>query len=144
MIGLEPINDLSECRVVLENETVPKCPLGFTVLVLGSSNRLRETEEGQSKIDESVLVVVHLSLIVDDLVELKADETSHERGRRSNGRNDLSCDLFGGVAISWVNPVVHGTEIGSGGNKVDVVVSIIVLLELDGRQSVPCQGRWRW
>jgi hypothetical protein len=25
-----------------------------------------------------------------------------------------------------------------------VVVSIIVLLELDGRQSVPCQGRWRW
>lgn len=95
MVGLEPINDLSERRVIIEDKTIPKRPLCYTILVLGSSNRLREAKEWQSKIDESVLKVIQLPLPVDDFVELKADEASNQRGRCSDSRNNLSGDLFG-------------------------------------------------
>lgn len=40
-----------------------------TNLLLGSLDRLRETEEGKSQVDEAVLVVLKFVLSVDDLCE---------------------------------------------------------------------------
>jgi hypothetical protein len=64
---LEPIHDVFERRVVLELEGIPKRPLRIVVLLLGRSNRLRETEEGQSQVDEAILVLFEFLFAVDDL-----------------------------------------------------------------------------
>ena len=64
---LEPVDNLLEGRVVLELDTVPERPLSVTILALGRSDRLREAEEGQSKVDEPVLVLLNILLAIDDL-----------------------------------------------------------------------------
>jgi len=58
MVRLEPINDLTESRVILENESIPERPLRFAVFLFGSSDGFGEAEERQSKVDEPILVVV--------------------------------------------------------------------------------------
>lgn len=45
MVRLEPVDDITEGRVVLENESVPERPLRFAVLLLGSSDGFGEAEE---------------------------------------------------------------------------------------------------
>lgn len=45
MICFEPINDLLECWVVLEFESIPECPFSFSVFILRRRYGLRETEE---------------------------------------------------------------------------------------------------
>lgn len=64
---LEPVDDLLESRVAREIESVPQSPLHVAVLVLLSSNRLREAEEWQSEIDEAVLVRFKILFAVDNL-----------------------------------------------------------------------------
>ena len=69
---------------------------------------------------------------VTNLVEFQAHQTRDEGSCGGDGRNDLAGNLLRRVAISGVDAVVHGTEVGSSGDEIDVVVCVIILLELHG------------
>ena len=43
------------------------------------------------------------------------------------------------MAISGLDAVVGGTKVRRRCDEVDVVVGVIILLELDGRQAVACE-----
>lgn len=89
MLPLEPLDDILQRRIAIDVETVPDSPLDFAVLrmgqshsdiiiatptsthcthlLLGGSDWLRETKEGQRQVDEAILVILELLLAVDDL-----------------------------------------------------------------------------
>ena len=141
MLLPEPSDELLQRRVILELKTVPKRPLHTTVLALLRGDRLREPEERQSEIDETVLVVFELVLAVDDLVKLQAHQTSDQSGGRSDSRDDLTRDLLRRVTIRRVDTVVHRPQIRRGRNEVNMMVRVVVLLELHGVQAEPSKGR---
>jgi hypothetical protein len=51
--------------------------------------------------------------------------------------------LLGLVAIRNSDAVVHGTKVGCSGDKIDVVIRIIVLLEFNRHQAIPRKGGCR-
>jgi hypothetical protein len=67
VVGLEPIHDGLQGRIVAELKAIPQRPLGRPVLELRSSNGLREAKEWKGKIDESILVLFELVFTVNDL-----------------------------------------------------------------------------
>ena len=79
-----------------------------------------------------------------NLVQLEADESDDEGGCSGNGGNDLAGNLLGSVLVSDSDVVVHRTQVGRGGDEVDVVVRVVVLLKFHGVQAVANQRRWRW
>lgn len=66
------------------------------------------------------------------LVQLETNQPSHQGCSSRDCGDDLASNLFGGVAISSSDTVVHRSEVGCGGDEINVVVGIIVFLELDG------------
>lgn len=48
MVLLKVINDILECRIVLELKAVPECPFGLSVLGLRRCDGFGESEEWQS------------------------------------------------------------------------------------------------
>lgn len=70
------------------------------------------------------------------LVKFKTHQADNERGGGSDGRNDFTCYLLRGMTIGDSNVVIHRTKVGRSGDKIDVMVSIIVLLELDRSEAV--------
>lgn len=67
---LEPVNDLLKRGITAEGKAVPECPFYVTILVLLGGDGLRESEEWESKVDETVLVGLELLLAVNDLREI--------------------------------------------------------------------------
>lgn len=67
VVGLEPVYDVLQRRVVAELETVPQRPLGRAVLELRGGDGFREAKEGEGKIDKSILVLLQLRLAVNEL-----------------------------------------------------------------------------
>jgi hypothetical protein len=151
VVLLEPIYDFLKRGISRELEPVPKRPLhiailkhsrqeectachsrGNTHLLLRSGNRIREPEEWQGDIDESVLVLLQISLAINDLVQLQAHKTRDERSGSGNSGNNLACDLFGRVPVGGVDCIVGSAKVGCGGDKVDVVVGVVILFEVDG------------
>jgi len=57
-VSLKPSDELLERRVIFELQPVPKGPFSVLEFVLCGSDGLRETEEGQSKVDKTVLEVI--------------------------------------------------------------------------------------
>ena len=70
MFILEPVNDLLKSGITAEGKAVPECPFYVTILVLLGGDGLRESEEWESKVDETVLVRLELLLTVNDLREI--------------------------------------------------------------------------
>jgi len=58
VVSLEPGDELLERRVVLELQSVPKSPLSLVEFALLDSYGFRKTEERQSEVDKTVLVVI--------------------------------------------------------------------------------------
>jgi len=56
VLVLEKVDDLLESGIVVELETVPERPFSLPVFLLRCEDGLREAEERQSQVDESVLV----------------------------------------------------------------------------------------
>ena len=73
------------------------------------------------------------------LVQLKADQADDERCSGRDSGNDLARDLLGRMPVSGVDAVVHRAQVRRSSDEVDVVVGVIILLELDGRQAVACE-----
>lgn len=69
------------------------------------------------------------------LVELKANQTGNKCCGGCNSWNDLSSNKLGLVAISRSNTVVDGTQIGCGGDEINVEVGVIVFLKLGRRKT---------
>ena len=129
---------------VLDLEAIPQLvegnlAVGSQVFVLGASDGLTEAKEWQCKIDEAILVLLNVGLAVQDLVQLKVDQTSHERRCRRDGRDDLASNELGLVAVSLLDLVVLRAEVAGRRDEVDVVVGIIILLKLDRRELESCQ-----
>ncbi|CCF39279.1 hypothetical protein CH063_10151 [Colletotrichum higginsianum] len=108
-------------------ETVPDLvqlddAVGALEFHLRASNRLAEAKEGQREVDEAVLVLFQILLAVNNLVQLQDHQTRYERRRRRNGRDDLSGDELGLVAVSLLNLVVGSAQVATGRDEVDVVV----------------------
>lgn len=140
----KPIHNLLQRRIAPKREPIPKRPLRIHILLLLRRDRLREAKERQREVDEPVLVVLELVLAVDDLVQLETDEADDERRRRGDRGDDLARDLLRRVTVGGVDAVVHRAEVGGGGDEVDMVVGVVVLLEVDRVQAVPGEGRRRW
>lgn len=79
-----------------------------------------------------------------NLVEFEANQTSYQRRCGSNGWNNLSSNLLGGVSISDVDAIVKSSQVRSGSDKIDVMVRIIVLLKFDRIKAVSSKGRRCW
>lgn len=62
--------------------------------LLGRSDGFGECEEGEGKVDESVLVLLKF-LFLDKFEQLDAHETGHERRSSDHRRNNLSCNTLG-------------------------------------------------
>jgi hypothetical protein len=71
-----------------------------------------------------------------NLVKLETHQAYDERRRCSNGRYDFTSNLLRGMAVSGIDAVVHRTKVGSGGDEVDMIVCVIVLLELDRVEAI--------
>jgi hypothetical protein len=138
---LEVVDDLLKCWVVVEREAVPQRPLSCAVLLLLRGNGLREADERQRKVDETVLEVVQLCLAVDELVQFEADETRHERRGRGDGWDNLPGNLLGRVPVGGVDAVVHGPQVRASRDEINVVVRVVVLLKVDGVETVASQRR---
>ena len=65
-----------------------------------------------------------------DLVKIQTNKACDERRSSSNSRNDLARNLLCGMAVCYVDIVVHGAEIGCCGDEVDMMIGIIILFEL--------------
>lgn len=65
------------------------------------------------------------------LVEFQTNEASDQSGRGGNGGNDLASDLLRVVSVRRVDTIVHGTQVRSRGDKVDVMIGVVVFLELN-------------
>ena len=126
-------------RNVVDLEAVPDLvdldlAVWSLVRALGGSDRLGEAKEWQRQVDESVLVLLDICLAVEDLVKLENDQAGHERCRRGNGWDNLARNELGLVAVRWLDTVVLRTQVAGSGDKVDVVVGVVILLELDWSQ----------
>ena len=78
-------------------------------------------------------------LLATHLVQLEAHQPSDDGRGRRDSRNDLARDLLRVMSACGLDAVVERTQVSSGGDEVDVVVGVIILLELDGRQAVACE-----
>ena len=78
------------------------------------------------------------------LVQLEADKSDRERSRRGNRGDDLSGDQLRLVLVGGRNGIVGSSQVGCGGDEVNVVVGVIVFLEIDRRQSQTSERGWRW
>lgn len=67
MVRTKPRYNFLQGGIILELEPIPKRPLGFAILVLGSRNGLRETKEWKREVNESIFVVLELVLPIDNL-----------------------------------------------------------------------------
>jgi hypothetical protein len=76
------------------------------------------------------------------LVQLEANETSHDRSGGRDSRDDLASNSFRGMSISGGDRIVNGSQIGGRSDKIDVVVCIVILFELDRNHSVSGHRRW--
>ena len=74
--------------------------------------------------------------VVTHLVQLKADKTGNKRRRSRNGGDDLARDLLRSVTVRGVNAVVERTQVRRGGDEINVVVRVVVLLELYRGETV--------
>ena len=94
---------------MVEIESVPELvDLRIVVFALRRCNWLRETEEWQCQIDESVPVVIKLVLAIDELVKFENYEAGDKRGRRCDGWNNLSGDeLYRQLAIDPLSSKIH-------------------------------------
>lgn len=135
VVLLEPFQELLQRRIALDLKPVPQSPLSLAILLLRRRNRLRETEEGQRQIHETVLVVLKLVLAVNQLVKFQANQTDSESSGCSDGRDNLSRDEFGLMPIGKGDAIVSGTQVGSGGDEVNVVIRVIILLEVNRLKS---------
>ena len=68
MFLLEPCDNILERRVVFEHKAIPQRPLRRPVLIFLGHNWLRETEERQGEVHESIFVVLEFVLAIDDLL----------------------------------------------------------------------------
>lgn len=78
------------------------------------------------------------------LVQLEADKSDRERSRRGNRWDDLSGDQLRLVLVGGRNGIVGSSQVGCGGDEIDVVVGVIVFLEIDRCQSQTSERGWRW
>ena len=76
-----------------------------------------------------------------NLVKLQADQASDQRRSRGNGRDDLAGNLLGRMPVGGVDAVVQRTQVRRGGDEVNVVIRVVVLLELDRVQTVADERR---
>lgn len=132
--GCEEVNQLSQSDIAnlkAVPELVNSDLFASLALVgsLGAGDRLTEAKEWQGEVHEAILVLLNISLSINDLVEFKDDKTSDKCSGRRDGRNDLSGDKLRLVAVCGCNAVVLGTEIACSSDKVDVMVRIVVLLK---------------
>ena len=79
-----------------------------------------------------------------DLVQLQTDQAHGQRSSRRNRRDDLARNQLGLVPVRLGNSIVSSTEVGRGGDKVDVVVRVVILFEIDRVETEASEGRGRW
>ena len=88
---------------------------------------------------EPILEGFHLVVALNHFVELKTDETSDERSRGCNGRDDFPGNQLRLVTVGRSDAVVGGAEVGGGHDEVHVEVGVIVFLKVgrtnDGRRG---------
>lgn len=75
------------------------------------------------------------------LEELQAYQAGDQRSGRRDRRNDFASNLLCRVPVGRVDTVVHRAEIRRSSDEVDVMVSIVILLELNGVEAVASQRR---
>ena len=46
------------------------------------------------------------------------------------------------MPVRRVNTIVHGAQIGSSSDEVNVMIGIVILLKIDGVQPIPGERRW--
>ena len=97
--------------MVLFSIPVPKGPLCVVILFLGSQDWLGECKEGESKIGEPILVLLHVGVALHQLVQLKPDEASDEGGGGGNGWDDPSGNSLAGQSISGLDAVVGSSGV---------------------------------
>lgn len=129
------IDELSQCDV-LDLESIPQLVNSHIsilahVFVLGTCDRLAEAEEWQRKVNEAVLVFLDVVIAVEDLVELKNDQSGDKSGSGCDGGDDLSGDELGLMSICEFDLVVLSSQIACCSDEINVMVGIVVLLEFD-------------
>lgn len=130
VLRLEKGDELGQGDVSLDIKAVPEGPRVLVVLVLGSGNGLGESKEGEGEVDEAILVILNLVLAGNQLVELEADKSGDKGGGGGNGGDNLPSDSLDLVAIARGDGVVHGTEIGSCRDEINMEIAVIVLLKV--------------
>lgn len=77
------------------------------------------------------------------LVQLETDESDGEGSRRRDGGDDLSSNQLRLVPVSLGDAVVGSPQVGRGGDEVDVVVRVVILLKVNRSESQSGQRRRR-
>ena len=102
-------------------------------LLLGSKDRLRECEKRESEIEKRVFVILGINLVpgaalvANHLVQLQTHETHNGCGRGGNGRYYFAGNALALVFVRLFDLVVACSQVGAGGDKVHVVVAVVIL-----------------
>ena len=108
----------------------------FLRLVLDDIIGLAHHDCWQCQINESILELLDLVKALSVLVNLVADNASDHGSGRGDGRNNFAGNHFCLIAVTLSDLVVASAKVRTCGDKVNVEVRVIVLLEICSGQSV--------
>lgn len=149
MVSAEPVEQSLESQAALVNLDLVVVGVAFRQasnraahdrvkllgLVLDDIVGLGHHDGGQGQVDEGVLELGDVIEVLHELVNLVADNTSDHGGGGGDGRDDLTCNHLGLVAIALGDLVVAGAKIGSSIDEINVEVIVIILLEIGWHKS---------
>uniref|UniRef100_A0A1I8HEK8 EamA domain-containing protein n=1 Tax=Macrostomum lignano TaxID=282301 RepID=A0A1I8HEK8_9PLAT len=115
---------------------MPWGELGVVILVLGRRQRLGEGEERVRQIQEAVLVVLELLPTLQQFVELQADQADSYGGCGGDGGHNAAGNEFSLVPVGLLNIVVGRPQVAASGNKIHVIVRVVVFLEFHHSDGV--------
>jgi hypothetical protein len=95
-------------------------------------SRFCEDKVRFSKVDEPILEFACISEALNKLQDFSCHTTGNHSSGSSNGGNNLSSEHFRSMERAFVEPIVARSNIGSGMNKFNVEVRVIVLLKING------------
>ena len=81
----------------------------------------------QGKVQESILVLLHICHATDHFVHLNTDQSGNNCSGRGDGRDDLAGNEFGFVLVSAGDTIAGCSQVGACCDEVYVKVLVVVL-----------------
>mmetsp|Transcript_16235 Transcript_16235/g.30676 ORF Transcript_16235/g.30676 Transcript_16235/m.30676 type:complete len:257 (-) Transcript_16235:1411-2181(-) len=108
--------------------------------VLRGGHGFRSGDMGNSQIGVRVAVGFYWHFLY-ELVHFQAHQSSHERCRCGDGRDDFPCDLLRLVLRGGLDLIVRSSQVGTCGDEVDVEVRRVIFFKVERGEPIAREAR---